>query len=324
MQTPPFYPDTEHEPPSRTSRDSDEADDEGISDASDSTSSWSELASPDRSSFDGRFFLFIEIVAHFEIGLDEGDEYNEEEFLGILSLARQAREQYSATHAVQDLEDSIAYLRDALTVAPPDNVARADILHMLAYDLYLLSQEREGPSSEIVTESLNDSIRLHRQALKALPSPHTSKAIYMTRLAIALRARYLQTNNLRDLDECIVLHRRALSLRPTSHADRAQSLVNLANALWTRFEHTGDIHELDEAIQHDREALNLRPPGHPARAVVLNSLATDLTARYGRTKQLSDLNEALALQKEALRSGEDVSTITAQPPPRLIPFRSTN
>ncbi|KAF7792915.1 hypothetical protein EIP86_004017 [Pleurotus ostreatoroseus] len=286
MSTRSMYLQAQSEAPSRVSPDGAEADDEGVSDSSHSTSSWSELASPYHSSFEDD---------------DDDEEYNEAEFTGILALASQSRELYATTHAIQDLEDSIAYLRDAFTVAPPENLARAELLHMLAYELYLLSQARGVPSSGIVTESLNDSVRLHRQALKLLPPPHPSRALYFTRLAIALRARFLRANTSRDLDECIALHRRALGLRPAGHADRAQSLLNLANAYWTRYESAGNVVDLDDAIRYDRQTLELRPPGHSGRAGALRSLATDLTARYRRTQQLSDLNGAIALQWEALQ-----------------------
>ena len=184
---------------------------------------------------------------------DENGEYNEEEFVGILALANEARELYAVSHALHDLEDSIAYLRDAFSVAPHDHAVRAEVLHKLAYDLYVFSQEGQSdagasaPQSAsssrtgcIVDENLNDSIRLHRLALKLLPSHHSARAIYMTRLAIALRARFLVTTAPRDVNECIVLHSRALELRPPGHADRAQSLLNLANAYWARFEHMHD------------------------------------------------------------------------------------
>lgn len=245
---------------------------------------------------------------------DEDGEYNEDEFLGILALARQARERYTESRALHDLEDSIAYLRDTLSVAPTDPIARADVLHMLAYDLYTLYQENGEHTTArgIVDESLNDSIRLHRQAVKLLPSQHPYRAVYITRLAIALRARYTRAVTPRDLEECIVLHHRALSMFPEGHPDRAQSLLNLANAHWTRFEHTDDLTDLDQAIKYDREALELRPPGHPNRAAALLSLATELGARYRRTQQSHDVDEAMALQAEALPllAVDDVCKIT--------------
>ncbi len=220
--------------------------------------------------------------------------------MGILALARAARELYATSGQLSDLEDCIAYLWDALSVAPHDNIARADVLHTLAYDLYIRFQDMSD-SGALSIEELNESIHTHRRALRLLPVTHSSRAIYMSRLAIALRARFLHSKRTKDLEECISFHRHALALRPTGHPDRSQSLLNLANAYWTYFEHRGDLGDLDEAVRLDREALELRPPGHPNRVAALNSLATDLGSRFSRTGSIADLNQAIDLQREVLQ-----------------------
>lgn len=171
------------------------------------TASSSELASPDRDSSD-------DIV--------EEHEYNEAEFLGILALARQARELYEMSAQPTDLEDCIAYLRDALTVGPRDLVTRAEVLHTLAYDLYILALDVGAPETTDAEDYLGDSIELYRQALKLLPASHKARPLCVTRLAIALRARFTQCARKEDLQECIDLHCQALAFRPPQHPDRSQ------------------------------------------------------------------------------------------------------
>lgn len=248
------------------------------------TASSSELASPDRDSSDD---------------ILEEHEYNEAEFLGILALARQARELYEMSAQPTDLEDCIAYLRDALTVGPRDLVTRAEVLHTLAYDLYILALDVGAPETTDAEDYLGESIELYRQALKLLPASHKARPLCVTRLAIALRARFTQCARKEDLQECIDLHRQALAFRPPQHPDRSQSLLNLANAYWTRFEFTGSPDDLDSAVGLDEEALRLRPPEHPNRTAALMGLATDLSTRYLKSNKPEDLARAIELGREA-------------------------
>lgn len=237
------------------------------------------------------------------IFIDELDEheYNEAEFLGILALAQQARELYELSAQLTDLEDCIAYLRDALTVGPRDQVTHAEVLHTLAYDLYVLGLNAGAPEAPPAEDHLSESIELHRQALRLLPASHKARPLYVTRLAIALRARFTQTARKEDLQECINLHRQALVFRPPGHPDRSQSLLNLANAHWTRFELSGAMDDLEWAIQLDTEALELRPPGHPNRTAALMGLATDLGTRHLKNNARDDLSRAIELKREAYR-----------------------
>jgi tetratricopeptide (TPR) repeat protein len=252
-------------------------------------------------------FLFISLRSSrkSETVVEEIDEcdYHQEEFLGILALARNAREVYDLSGRLTDLEDCIAYLRDALTVGPRDNSIRAEVLHTLAHDLYVYSLNAvliDDPSLEADLETLSESINLHRQALVLLPARlNSDRPLYLTRLAIALRHRFTQTACKGDLEECISLHRKALSLRSPSHPDRSQSLLNLANALCTRFELLGNPDDLERALRFDREAVDLRPPGHPNRTAALMALGTDLSARYLKTSQLVDLGLAIEMEREA-------------------------
>lgn len=272
MDTPPLIPDSKRP---RMTLDDDE---------SSSTASSSELPSPERGSSEDE--------------LDE-HEYNEAEFLGILALAQQARELYEMSAQPTDLEDCIAYLRDALTVGPKDQITRAEVLHTLAYDLYVLGLNTSASETPLAEDYLSESIELHRQALRLLPANHTARPLCVTRLAIALRARFTHSVRKADLQECIDLHHKALAFRPPGHPDRSQSLMNLANAHWTRFELSGTMDDLERATQLDTEALVLRPPGHANRAAALMGLATDLSTRHSKNNALEDLSQAIELEREA-------------------------
>ena len=70
-----------------------------------------------------------------------------------------------------DLEDCIAYLRDALTVGPRNQITRAEVLHTLAYDLYVFGLNTGAPEDPQSEDYLSESVELHRQALRLLPPP---------------------------------------------------------------------------------------------------------------------------------------------------------
>ncbi|KAG1886815.1 CHAT domain-containing protein [Suillus fuscotomentosus] len=135
--------------------------------------------------------------------------------------------------------------------------------------------------------------------------------------------RYLQRDEMCDLDEvislhydalAIALHREALVLFPVGHTDWSTSLKNLVNVLTSRFDHQGNDEDMDQAITLDREALALCPVGndedldqaitllrealamHPS----LNNLAALLSSRFDRRGNDEDLDQAITLLKEVL------------------------
>ncbi|KAF8177479.1 CHAT domain-containing protein [Mycena galopus ATCC 62051] len=119
-------------------------------------------------------------------------------------------------------------------------------------------------------------------------------------LATALKTRFDQRGDSKDLEEAIELHREALALHVPPHPHRGGSLNDLANALETRFEQKKKLNDIDEAIELHREALALRVPPHPSRCVSLNNLAGVLETRFEQQGDSNDLDKAIELHREAL------------------------
>lgn len=186
-----------------------------------------------------------------------------------------------------------------MTVAPRDGLARAEILHTLAHNLYLSATYVHSPAIDSL-ERLDESIHLHRLALYHLPHGNEARGDYATGLAIVLRERYSQSSDPDDLHDSIALHLQALSFRPPGHPDRFQSLTNLANCHFARFECLGNADDLESAINCDSEALALLTPDHPNKVSALLALAADLGARFGRDGSQSALQQSTSLYKEAL------------------------
>jgi tetratricopeptide (TPR) repeat protein len=149
-------------------------------------------------------------------------------------------------------------------------------------------------------DTLQETIRILRQALSKIPPNDPHRHIILDNLGIALLNYYKQTGDLDALEETICLLREGLKLCPQGHPQRGNSLNNLANALRTHYEQFGDMDELAETIALHREALVLRPYGHPHRSISLSNLAIGLATDYMQSRSIEKLNEMITLHREAL------------------------
>ncbi|KAF9231836.1 CHAT domain-containing protein [Melanogaster broomeanus] len=167
-----------------------------------------------------------------------------------------------------------------------------------------------------------------------MPEGHPQHSTSLNNLASALKTRFDQRGDGKDLDEAIDHYQSALQLRPEGHPQHCSSLNNLANAvqtrfeqrgngrtlmrqlntterssslnnlggaLWTRFQQQGDGKDLDEAIEHHHSALQLRPEGHPQHCSSLSNLAGALRTRFEQRGDGKDLDEAIEHHQSALQ-----------------------
>ncbi|KAH8111135.1 TPR-like protein [Phellopilus nigrolimitatus] len=195
---------------------------------------------------------------------------------------------------MENLEESIANLRDALDLCPPGHPERPSSLNNLG-NAVRTRFEQTGRM-----EDLEESIALHRDALELRPPGHPHRSSSLDNFALAVRARFKQTGRMEDLEQSITLSRDALELRPPGHPDRSTSLSNIAVAVQTQFEQTGRIEDLEESIVLHRDALELCPHGHPDHSMSLNNLAAAVRTRFGQTGRMKDVEESISLCHDAL------------------------
>jgi bifunctional DNase/RNase/tetratricopeptide (TPR) repeat protein len=88
-----------------------------------------------------------------------------------------------------------------------------------------------------------------RRTVSATSPEHADHAMYLYKLATALRERFEQGGDWDDLDAAIDAGRRALEITPDDHADRAVRLTELGSSLHTRFTRAGDQADLAAAIE---------------------------------------------------------------------------
>ena len=116
---------------------------------------------------------------------------------------------------------------------------------------------------------------------------------------MALKARFQQVADPRDIDECITLHKEAMEFRPIHHSRHCDSLNGIANALLSRFQKKGETRDLTQAVSYHRKVLELTPPSRRDYSLSLKNLAVTLSIQYQHQGDANDLQEAMSLFSEA-------------------------
>ena len=189
---------------------------------------------------------------------------------------------------MDDLNEAVQLLREALSLRPHGHPERSASLHNLANILQTRFKQNGS------TDDLNEAVQLHREALSLQPHGHPGRSSSLDSLASSLQTRFEQSGSTDDLNEAVELHREALSLCPHGHPNRSSSLNNLAGSLQTRFKQNGSTDDLNEAVELHREALSLFPHGHPNRSASLNNLASSLGTRFeqnGGSRKVMDVKK---------------------------------
>lgn len=110
--------------------------------------------------------------------------------------------------SVNDLDQSIVLIREALLLRPPGHSDRPSSLSYLTNSLRVRYQQRG------VLGDPNESIALHRAALSLHPIGHPERSSSLNDLAICLGDRFHWQSILSDLDDSIELHRVTVALCP--------------------------------------------------------------------------------------------------------------
>lgn len=105
---------------------------------------------------------------------------------------------------VNDVDDTIYFLRQALELRLPPHPDRSGSLSNLASALWTRFKQ-EGQHTD-----LDEAISLYRQALDLRPPPHPNRSFSLTYLAVALSTRFEQGGQqIDDLDDAMSTYRTA-------------------------------------------------------------------------------------------------------------------
>ncbi|WP_330261000.1 CHAT domain-containing protein [Streptomyces sp. NBC_00539] len=203
---------------------------------------------------------------------------------------------FDLTGSLEDLNDAVTVLQEAVATAQPHDPQYAGILSHLGLGLFLRSERTGDP------DDLNSAIGHFRKALRAFPADFSDRSGTLSNLAGALVRRYERTSAPKDLNEAIALGHEAVAASQPRHADRAGRLSNLGTALMIRFARTGALEDLNTAIDHFHEAYSIPVDAPFDHAGMVLNLGCALLQRFHRKGGPEDLNTAIDHIKEAVET----------------------
>ncbi|KAG8877655.1 hypothetical protein FRB97_003209 [Tulasnella sp. 331] len=199
-------------------------------------------------------------------------------------LGRTLRKRFEQKGNAVDLEASIGYHEEELSICQTGHLGRESALNNLS--IALLDRFKQTGNSA----DLDDSIRYLEENLAICPIGHSGRLLALNNLGIALldRIRYLEEH---------------LSIYPIDRLDRSSALNNLGRALLDRFKQTGNSADLDDSIRYLEENLAICPIGHSGRWDALNNLGRVFQVQFERTRDKTYLEESISLFKTAAAHG---------------------
>jgi len=254
--------------------------------------------------------------------------------LNTLGVALQNR--YERLQVKQDLEDSIAACRVAVSCASPGNLGSYSV-NLGQSLLHLFTEKRSTdvveeaiavltsavnsmdplhPHREIALhclgsayldrhevsemwDDLNRSLELCKEAESCAMSTYLARALSLKMLANSLGRQFSLTGKMEYLDEAIIVYQSATELIPNNPRDRAEIYHSLGIASFSRFEELGALEDLQEAFHAIGNAITMTPDDHPQHLVSLMALANCLLRRFERLADPDDLDKAIILYTEA-------------------------
>lgn len=217
------------------------------------------------------------------------------------------RSRFDSDGVLDDLEEAISCLREALHSTRPDHhPSRLTAL----LDLVVTLRARYRQMGRL--PDLNDPIAFLRDALLIAPDSHPERPRIPTELANALLDLAKWSSGTWDDErvvEAIALLRDALALAEHEPESRAVQLNELAKGLRAQYSLamarpwmlvSPPVALLEEAIALHRQAMDTGALANGAMCQTLTCLALALQDKFVATMSLGDLDEAILLHRQAL------------------------
>ncbi|MGI5243005.1 CHAT domain-containing protein [Dactylosporangium sp. CA-139066] len=207
----------------------------------------------------------------------------------LVNLAVALRRRYDARGDAPALVQATEALDEALRAAAADHPDRDAIVSSLGNTWWTWFRRTGSP------DDLTRAIGHLEQAVALNPARYT----YLSNLGVALRDRFVVSQDPADLGRAVDVLRRAADIAGQDPSLSADALNLLAANLSAQSEDTGAVSDVDEAIAVGERALALTVPGDPQRSVVLNTVGVALRRRYERAGREEDVDRAVSLLREA-------------------------
>ncbi|PSR85642.1 hypothetical protein PHLCEN_2v5371 [Hermanssonia centrifuga] len=229
--------------------------------------------------------------------------------LALLVIAQALMLRFEALGEIADIDDSITYLKEFLTIpllwqdAPSHDenhhTATASLFTGTLGEALVL---RFNHSKNV--EDMHAAIDNYRMALALLTSYNPMRRKFLVSLVRALKLRFKDHGRREDIDEAIQWQREVVSLSQIE-SDEDESLVAmflsvLGNLLVDRYETSNLIIDVEEATENYEKALVLLPDNSQSRPQYLANLAMSLHLIFKAKGQVEDLNGAIDHLREAI------------------------
>jgi tetratricopeptide (TPR) repeat protein len=138
------------------------------------------------------------------------------------------------------------------------------------------------------------------QEIRSLLHDHPDQQDIIHAIACAFFARFMQSQQIGDLNSAVTRVEEVLQDCPADHPNRFQFLCSLASALRVRFDRLQQMEDLTKAVNCSQEALDLCTDDHPGRLQALYNLANVTQALFAGSKRDADLDETIRLYKATI------------------------
>ncbi|KAG1726903.1 hypothetical protein EDD22DRAFT_1017854 [Suillus occidentalis] len=229
------------------------------------------------------------------IAAGAGADYVIRRLRALDKLSNALKSRFIQSGNIDDLDECIQILREAVSLCPEGHTGRGSYLNNLAVSLGIYCFNHQGNPND-----LDEAISLHEEALRLRPVGHESRDFSLDNLGGALVTRFDKRGARDDITRAISLYREALALRPPGHPRRDTTLSNLALALDTRYDKFNVSEDLNEAIDLYCKCLQLTRLDDPERHVTLRNLSSVLRSRFMHTRKNEDAKEAIDLCQQSL------------------------
>ncbi|KAH9485795.1 hypothetical protein JR316_0002710 [Psilocybe cubensis] len=198
---------------------------------------------------------------------------------------------------INDIEESIHLLRQAVPLRPMDHDNHPRSLMYLAKSLFW--RYRRELSGQY---DLDEAILLMRKAIELLPVTHVEFPGFLFLLVFLLTERFRALGEKEDAKACMPLYWKA-RIHPQScilDSSWPGLLDKLSGSLLIRYSMSDDEEILDQSISVRREVLKLLPPIDPRLPQQIQILAVTLNIRYKKRGQRrsADLDEMISCYRQ--------------------------
>ncbi|KAG7405370.1 hypothetical protein Forpe1208_v015214 [Fusarium oxysporum f. sp. rapae] len=221
----------------------------------------------------------------------------------MFKVAHRHFTRYRRVGLIADLDKAISMATKAIHLTPESHPQRTPRL----INLSVYWHEKYPRSDPQNVEGLQDSIKASRDAIAALSETYPHRGTILDQLSTKLGLLFMQTRELRVIEENIAVQREAVEVTPISNPKRVLFLANLAAPLTARHQALGKKDDLDEAIQICRDVVAQTDENSPQLLERLGNLSLALSERYDTHGDQNDLDEAIEVVKQAIDITEEDS-----------------